>query len=302
MGIGWRDYLLGISFCILWSSAFSVGKFAIQVAPPIWFLTIRFGLAFLVMWIVLLVLHRPLPGNGKDRWTAIWLGILNNAAYLGLAFVAFKTTSSSMVALIASLMPLVTVALAWPVLGERLTLRKLLGLVFGTGGAWFILWHRLDGDLQIDDPFGLIIAMVGMTCLACGTILYKKRGAHADPMAMNAVQALSASVVLLPFAMMTESFGDIQFGWTFLWTQAYTVVVMTFGALMLWFALIRRIGAGAASAFHFLNPGLAMLLAWLALGEPVTITDVTGLIPVAIGILMVNWPARKSTPKQAAVA
>lgn len=300
MRFGWQVPLLGLAFCTLWSSAFSVGKFAIQVAPPLWFLSIRFGLAFLVMWAVLLVLRRPLPETRQDRWTAIWLGFLNNAAYLGFAFVAFKTTSSSMVALIASLMPLVTAGLAWPVLGERLTVLKVLGLVLGTSGAWFILWHRLDGGVQVDDPFGLMLAMIGMTCLACGTVLYKKRGGHADPLAMNAVQALSASLVLIPAAFALEGVPQITFGWTLIWTLAYTAVVMTFGALLLWFALIRRAGAGAASAFHFLNPGISMLIAWIVLSEVIGATDILGLIPVAIGILLVNWPARSMKKESAA--
>ncbi len=303
MRINFKVYLLGISFCVLWSSAFTVGKFAVGTAPPLWFLTIRFGIAFLVMWAVLAYMRKGFPTNRRDNWTAIWLGILNNAAYLGLCFIAFQSTSTSMVALIASLMPLVTAALAWPILSEPLTVRKVAGLALGTAGAWFILWHRLDGEVQIDDPVGLGLATIGMICLACGTVLYKKRGAHADPLAMNAVQALSASVVLLPLALMTENAGDIVVGWTFVWTQAYTAIIMTFAALMLWFALIREAGAGAASAFHFLNPGIAMLIAWLVLSEPISVTDITGLIPVAIGILLVNWPAtaKKSAKPAAAV-
>ena len=293
MRFGWQVFALGLAFCTLWSSAFSVGKFAVQVAPPLTFLAIRFGIAFLVMWAVLIVMKRGLPKDRKDMWTAIWLGILNNAAYLGLCFIAFRTTSSSMVALIASLMPLVTAALAWPVLGEALTVRKVAGLVLGTVGAWYILWNRLGGDLQVDDPFGFGLATIGMICLAFGTVLYKKRGAHADPLAMNAVQALSASVVLIPAAFLLEDMTAITFGWTFIWTQAYTAIIMTFGALLLWFALIRQAGAAAASTFHFLNPGIAMLIAWLALNETITVPDVTGLIPVAIGILMVNWPSGK---------
>lgn len=292
--MGWdiRVIALGLAFCTLWSSAFTVGKFAIEAAPPIWFLTIRFALAFLFMVAVIVVLKKTLPKTKRDWWTAIWLGILNNAAYLGLAFVAFQTTSSSMVALIASLMPLVTAALAWPILKERLTPLKAMGLALGTIGAWYILANRLEGSLQIDDPFGFIISFIGMICLAVGTILYKARGAHADPLAMNAVQALSASVVLLPVALVMEDPGEIIWGWTFAWTLAYTVVLMTFGALMLWFALIRVAGAANASAFHFLNPGLSMLIAWSVIAEPVLDTDLLGLIPVAIGILLVNWPAK----------
>ena len=292
MGLDLRVILLGLAFCTLWSSAFTVGKFAITAAPPLWFLTIRFALAFLLMAAVILILRKRFPATKRDWWTAIWLGILNNAAYLGLAFIAFKTTSSSMVALIASLMPLVTAALAWPILQERLTILKVLGLALGTIGAWYILANRLEGGLNIDDPFGFIISFIGMICLAIGTVLYKARGAHADPLAMNAVQALSAAVVLLPVAFLIEDPGEIVFGWTLAWTLAYTAILMTFGALMLWFALIRAAGAANASAFHFLNPGLSMLIAWSIIAEPVLNTDLIGLVPVAIGILLVNWPAK----------
>lgn len=298
MRLNWQVLILGVAFCTLWSSAFTVGKFAIQTAPPILFLTIRFALAFFVMWAVLAVLRRGLPNNRRDLWTAIWLGILNNAIYLGMCYLAFRTTSSAMVAMIASLMPLVTAALAWPVLGERLTLLKLAGLALGVGGAWYILGSRLGQDVVIDDPTGLMLATFGMVCLAIGTVLYKKRGAEADPLAMNAVQAGAASVVLLPATLLLEPFW-IDFTWTFVWTQAYTAIVMTFATLLLWFALIRKAGAAAASTFHFLNPGIAMLIAWVALSEPVSDSDLIGLLPVAAGILLVNWPAKKARPAPA---
>jgi drug/metabolite transporter (DMT)-like permease len=294
MRIGWQVIALGLAFCTLWSSAFTVGKFSIQAAPPLWFLTIRFGLGFFVMWAVLAVMHRGLPRSRREWVTGIWLGILNNALYLGACYIAFQWVSSGMVAMIASLMPLVTAALAWPLLGEKLTARKLAGLALGLGGAWFILGNRLAASgLDIDDPTGLAIATVGMICLACGTVLYKRRGSEADPLAMNAVQAGAAAVFLLPAALLLEP-PDIIFGWTLLWTQAYTVIVMTFATLLLWFALIRKAGAGAASAFHFLNPGIALLIAWVVLSEPITLTDILGLIPVAAGILLVNWPAGRS--------
>lgn len=292
MRFNWQVLALGLAFCTLWSSAFTVGKFSIQAAPPIWFLVIRYSLGFLLMWAVLGVMRRGLPDNRRDMVTAIWLGIFNNALYLGACYIAFQTVSSGMVAMIASLMPLVTVGLAWPVLGETPTPRKIAGLALGLGGAWYILGNRLGAEAAVDDPVGIAIATVGMICLACGTVLYKRRGTDADPLAMNAVQSGAAAVVLLPVALLLEE-PEIVWGWTLVWTQAYTVIVMTFATLLLWFALIRKAGAGAASAFHFLNPGIALLIAWAALGEPITRPDLIGLIPVAAGILMVNWPARR---------
>lgn len=293
MPIDPRTLILGVAFCTLWSSAFTVGKFAVQSSPPILFLTIRFAIAFFLIWGILTILKRGLPKDPRDRWTGFWLGALNNALYLGLCFMAFKTTSASMVGMIASLMPLVTAAIAWPVLGERLTLRKCAGLALGTAGAWYILSGRLAEGPAVDDPFGFILAGIGTVCLAIGTVLYRKRGTHADALGMNALQAGAASILLLPAGLLLEDPSRVIFDFNLAWTLAYTSIVMTMGAFLLWFLLIRAAGAGNASAFHFLNPGITMLIAWIILSEPIGAREVLGLIPVAIGILLVNWPAKK---------
>ncbi len=292
MPFNFRILALGFLFSSLWASAFTAGRFAIQSAPPLVFLSIRFALAFVVIAIMLKAMSRQFPKDPRDRWTAVWLGLLNNAAYLGLGFIAFKTVTAGMVALVASLMPIVTVALAWPVLGERITWKKALGTALGFSGTFIILSGRLTGPIVIDDPFGLFLAAIGMVCLAIGTVLYKKRGAHADALGMNGVQAGTAAIALLPLALLMENPGDVVLDFNFAWTLAYAGIVMTVGAFWLWFLLIRAAGAGAASAFHFLSPGLALLFAWLLLGEPVSMRDILGLIPVAIGILLVNWPAK----------
>lgn len=299
MKFDFKILALGFLFSSLWASAFTAGRFAIQSAPPLVFLSIRFALAFVVIAIMLKLMARELPKDPRDRWTAIWLGLLNNAAYLGMGFLAFKTVTAGMVALVASLMPIVTVALAWPVLGERITWKKGLGTILGFSGTFIILSGRLTGPIVVDEPFGLFLATIGMICLAVGTVLYKKRGAHADALGMNGVQTGTAAIAVLPFALLLENPGDVVLDFNFAWTLAYAGIVMTVGAFWLWFLLIRAAGAGAASAFHFLSPGLALLIAWLLLDEPVSPRDILGLIPVAIGILLVNWPAKRE-PKPAA--
>lgn len=286
---------LGLLFCTLWSSAFVVGKFAILSAPPLWFLTIRFIAAGLMMMLLLRMIGRRLPQNRADWTTAILLGVLNNAAYLGLCFIAFKTVTASMVAIVASLNPIVTALIAHPVLGERITTRKVLGMLVGLGGAWMILAPRLGSS--VDDPFGIMLAAIGMICLASGTVLYRKRGIHADPLAINSVQAFAAGVVLLPVSLLLEDPHMIVWDANLFITLIYSGVVVSFGALLVWFRLVRVAGAGPASAFHFLNPGLAMLFAWAILSEPVTATDLIGLAPVALGIVLVNWPSSRRPVK-----
>jgi drug/metabolite transporter (DMT)-like permease len=49
-------------------------------------------------------------------------------------------------------------------------------------------------------------------------------------------------------------------------------------------------GATAASSYHFMMPPLGLLFGWLLLGEHVALTDVVGIVPVALGIYLVTRP------------
>ncbi len=286
-------YVLGIAFSLIWSSAFVVGKFAVGVAPPLWLLGVRFFLAGLVLLAMLRLMGRSLPRNRGDWLTGIGLGILNNAIYLGICFYAFGHVTAGMVAMIASLTPMATALMAHPILRERLSPRKLIGIALGIFGTWIVLRGRLgDGGMVVDDPVWLAIMFLAMLCLSGGTILYRARATGADPVAMNTVQTLASAVAVIIPALFLEDFGAIH--WTeprFILVQLYLIGVVTICGLLMWFRLIRLAGAGAASAFHFLNPALALSMAWVALGEPVAWQDLLGLAPIAIGILLVTRAA-----------
>ena len=57
---------------------------------------------------------------------------------------------------------------------------------------------------------------------------------------------------------------------------------------MIWFVLVRRIGATRAATFHFLNPFFGVATAALILGEPVTARDLIGVAIIMAGILAVQ--------------
>jgi probable blue pigment (indigoidine) exporter len=75
----------------------------------------------------------------------------------------------------------------------------------------------------------------------------------------------------------------------------YQIFVPGLAATLLWFALVSRVGAVKASAFHFLNPFFGVIIAALLLGEHIQLTDVIGVAIAAAGILAVQL-ARLKTP------
>ncbi|MEO1000869.1 MAG: DMT family transporter, partial [Pseudomonadota bacterium] len=68
----------------------------------------------------------------------------------------------------------------------------------------------------------------------------------------------------------------------------YTTIVPGLLATIVWFALVRRIGATRAATFHFLNPFLGVAIAAAILGEALGARDVLGVAVIMGGILAVQ--------------
>ncbi|MBS0248180.1 MAG: DMT family transporter [Proteobacteria bacterium] len=285
--------LMVLGFILLWSSAFSVAKIAIADCPPLLFLAARFLTAGVIMMAL-----APLSGI---RWTlsrrdvAVFaaLGIANQAVYLGIGYIALKTVSAGLAALIISANPIVTAVFAVAVLGERMTWRKVLGLLLGLGGVAFIVQSRLA--LGTDQLGGIVLAVLALFSLVGGTILFKFYAPKQGLWIGNGVQSLAAGIAVLPFALGFESVHDIVPTMSLLASFAYNVLLVSIFAYLLWFKILQVSGATAASSYHFLIPPLGMLFGWLILGEHLETADLFGIIPVALGIYLVTRPAAART-------
>lgn len=273
-------------FILLWSSAFAVGKMAIADCPPLIFLATRFLAAGVLML--------GLAAVGGLRWTLskrdvvvfAVLGLANQAIYLGIGFIALKTVSAGLAALIISANPIVTAVLAVLLLGERMTWRKLIGLLLGLGGVAYIVQSRLT--LGTDQLSGIVLSAVALLSLVGGTILFKLFAPREGLWIGNGVQSLAAGVALMPIAVGFESFRDIVPSTSLIAAFAYSVVFVSVFAYLLWFRILAVSGATAASSYHFLIPPLGMLFGLLLLGEHLAAADLFGIVPVALGIYLVT--------------
>jgi drug/metabolite transporter (DMT)-like permease len=280
-------------FCLLWSFAFVAGKIGVTYCPPLILLAARFSLAG--------ILILGISATRRESWSLSWrdtlvfaiLGIANNALYLGLAYTGMQTVSAGLSGLIVSANPVFTAVLAALLLGERLTWRKVAGLLLGVIGVAFIVWHRMS--VGTDSLHGILFTLAALASIVAGTILFKRLAPKGSLWIGNGVQNLAAGVVLLPFALTLSDVGDIVPNARLLGAFLFLTLGGSILAYLLWFHLLKVCGATAASAYHFLMPPLGMLFAWMVLGERVEIRDLLGIVPVALGIYLVTRPGRVSS-------
>jgi drug/metabolite transporter (DMT)-like permease len=216
------------------------------------------------------------------------LGVANQAAYLGIGWVGLKTISAGLSALVISANPVLTAVLAAAFLGERMTWRKAAGLMLGVGGVAFVVQSRIAGGLEQGE--GIVFTLLGLVSLVIGTILFKRFAPSGGLWVGNGVQSLAAGFAILPFAFTFESLGDVVPTWRLAAAIAFLVLLVSVFAYLIWFKLIEHSGATAASSYHFLMPPLGMLFGWWLLGEHVSVVDLAGIVPVAVGIYLVTRP------------
>ena len=278
--------VLVLLFVLAWASGFTAAKIAMTTCPP----AIFGGVRFLLTGAALLsyAAWRGDIGRATPWGKLALLGLLNQAGYQGLAWQGMGTVSAGLATIIASLNPVLIAVLAAPLLGEPLHWRKVIGLLLGFAGAVFVVRNRIV--IGHEDPGGVLLVVGALACLVAGTIAFKWIAPDTTLPVAVGVQTLTAGVFLLALGVTLESPSSVTVGQKLWLVMAWCVVVMSIGALLLWFWLLRNGSASSASALHFLIPPIGLAMSWLVLGERISPSDLLGIVPVALGIWLATRP------------
>ena len=275
---------MGLAFAVLRSSAFTSARIIVADASPLMALSARYLISGLIGVGVALALGQTWRLT-RAQWRAtIIFGVLQNAVYLGMNFVAMQTVQASLAAIIASTMPLLVGLATWLFLGEKLKPLGIAGLIAGVIGVAIIMGARISGGVDLT---GLLLCGVGVVALSAATLLVRGATSGGNFLMVVGLQMLVGCVALSIATLLFET-PHISPSWPLALAFLYTCLVPGLLATVVWFWLVNRIGATRAATFHFLNPFFGVAIAWLLLGEPLGVQDIIGVAVIALGILAVQ--------------
>ena len=289
-----RAILMGLTFALMWSSAFTSARIIVQDASPLFSLAVRFLISGLLGVMIARAMGQSWRLTGPQWRATMLFGICQNALYLGLNFVAMQTVEASLAAIIASTMPLLVALATWGFMGERLRPLGVVGLLAGVAGVTLIMGTRLSGGT---DLFGVLLCGIGVLALTFATLAVRGAISGGNFMMVVGLQMLVGSAVLFVAAPLTEEIfvtPTLRLGLAF----AYTTLVPGLAATLIWVLLLNRIGAIRAATFHFLNPVFGVAVAAVLLGEKLGPLDIVGVLIVTAGILAVQL-SRQPAPAPA---
>jgi drug/metabolite transporter (DMT)-like permease len=193
--------------------------------------------------------------------------ILNVACWMVLMGLALLWLPASEAALIAYTMPVWASMLAWPILGERPNLLRVISLLMAFAGLSAIMGGNGLAASMEKLP-GIIMALGGAVGFAVGTVLAKKLPLNLPPLTAAAWQI---GIGCLPVAIVgvfiekAEVAAITHLGWILL---AYSTVIQFCVAYVSWFAALARLPASVAAIGTMAVPVIGVVASALALHEP----------------------------------
>ncbi len=268
-----------------WGFNWPVTKYLLSELPP---LTLR-GTTGVVGASLLALLALARGQNlrvPRELWPRLALAaFLNVGCWMVLMGFALLWLPASEAALIAYTMPVWASILAWPILGERPNLLRVISLVMAFAGLSAILGGNGVAASLSKLP-GIIMALGGAIGFAVGAVMAKKLPINLPPVSAAAWQIGIGClpVAIAGFAIEKSNFAGFSgFDWGLL---SYSTVVQFCVAYVCWFAALARLPASVAAIGTMAVPVIGVVASSLALHEPLGIGQIAALMFTLAGVAL----------------
>lgn len=282
---------LELLFVLLWNSGFIGAEYGLPYAPPLTLLLWRYLALSGLLGLWLVATGRwAWPGRQAAGRTAL-VGVLAHGVWLGCALAALDMdVPAGIVALVTALQPMLTGAFAGVVAGEHTDARQWVGLTLGFCGVAIAVGARLSVDASTPVvgyllPFGSVVAITAASLLQRR---WAQQGQH-KPLAMDTTLFIQSTATALALALPAWWIEGLATQWTppFIATMAWLILAVSLGAYAAMWRLLDKQEATRVASLFYLSPPVTMLMAWIAFGDGLRLTDLAGLVVAGIGVLMV---------------
>ena len=272
----------------------SVGIFVRYIPLPSATVAFFRGVMGLLVLLAVMAVTGRIPNMsaaGKNLWILLLSGGAMGLNWV-LLFESYRHTTVATATICYYLAPMFLV-LASPLLGERLTGRKLLFPTVALLGMFFVS-GALDGG--VSGGKGIALAVGAAVLYATVMFLNKKLG-PIEAYDKTAVQLAAAGVVILPYCLLTQGFVMTEMDGEAYLLLTVVGIVHTGLAYWLYFGALGKLPAGSVALYSYLDPALAIFLsAWL-LKEELTWQKVLGAVLVLGSALASEFLSEKKNEK-----
>lgn len=297
MSLHLRSVLQALLVTFLWSTSVILVKVGLQSLPALTFAGLRYGLAFLILLPLLMRYSRQHGGlhlSRADWGRLVMLGLVMYTLTQGAQFMALQYLPAATHSMMLNASPILVLGLGVILLAEIPGRLQMAGLMlFLVGVVLYFFPINVAGDQLL----GLGISAFQVFSNAGAALLgrYVNRSATIPALIITTVSMGAGALVLIVAGLVTQGLPALQLpeiaiiGWL--------AVVNTAFAFTLWNHTQRTLSAMESSMINSTMLIQIGLLAWIFLGEALSLQEISGMLLAALGILLVQW-RRQVVPRE----
>ncbi|PAD26536.1 EamA family transporter [Niallia circulans] len=299
-------YLMLLGFSIFTGATFNLAKYTVVYFSPSSAAAWRFGLAAVVMLIILIFTEGIKKSQlQKNAVSYIVLGLIGIFGFNALFFVGLKYTSPVNGALIMGLNPLLTTIFARIILKDYITKKQIFGICFAFFGVLLVITQgSIETIKTLSISIGDVIIFGGNICWALYGVLGRRFVKNGTPLSTTTYTMVIGAVSLIVVSLFSSnpvSVPNIPNGaWGAIAFMALFTSVLGY---LWWNQGMKEIGASKTSLFFNLVPVVTMIISF-AIGTPIKVFQILGALLVLLGVLtssgVISLPKSKAERRSAA--
>lgn len=268
-----RAQLAWAFVCVVWGTTYLAIRIALETIPPLLMAGMRYVTAGTLLALILRLRGERLPG--RAAWPSLTvLGILLIGVGNGGVVWAEQTVTSGLTAVLVATSPFWMVGIdALMPHGDRLTVRKAIGLVIGFAGIVVLVWPEI-GVAGQGRAFlgGVIAAQLACVGWAIGSTYARRRGhthaADENVLATAAFEMLFGGAVMVLAGLARGEGSWLVFNARTASALAYLIVAGAIGGFTAYAYALKHLPVATVSLYAYVNPVIAVILGTLILKEP----------------------------------
>ena len=281
----------GLVAVLVWGASFIATKVALAEVSPATVVWIRFAMGVALLAVAV---------TAARQWAAVDLRTLGAFALLGLIGITFHqwlqsnalvTSRASTSGWIVASTPVFMAVLGRIVLKERLGAARIAGIALAALGVVLVVTRGHPGELlhgQFGAPGDILIVVSAPNWAVFSVLSRRALRSHPAIRMMAYVMGIGWLLSSLPLAA-GPGFSEVSRlsarGWG---AVAFLGIACSGLAYIAWYDALQKLTASEAGALLYLEPLVAMAVAAVVLGEPITGASVAGGAVILFGVWLVN--------------
>ncbi len=283
------ELLLLAMLAALWGASYTFIRIGVTTIPPVTLIAARTLIAGTILAAVIWARRVPVPRDAAT-WGAFAVQAALNCVFpFTLIALAERSVGAGLATILNSTSPVFAFLISMATMrGQAMPGRKLLGVTLGLAGTCLVVGVDALNGLGQDTLLQLAVVLASV-CYG-GAALFGRIFRALDPRLPAAGSMLCGSAILVPLSLIVDR------PWTLMPSAASVAALLALStvstslAFVIYFRLIRTLGAVATTAQAYLRVPFGVAISFLVLGERLSSTAWIGLVVVVAGVTAMSIP------------